>query len=77
MSVLGYLPWLPFLNSRGYLVETVDPSPIVRNWSEQLEWNEWGYLDYAAAGLASSVVELHARPNPNRNPPSTVRIRSA
>ncbi len=49
----GVSPLAPFLSSRGYLVETVDPSPIVRNWPEQLEWNEWGYLDYAAAGLAS------------------------
>jgi Methyltransferase domain len=49
----GVSPVAPFLNSRGYLVETVDPSPIMRDWSEQLEWNEWGYLDYAAAGLAT------------------------
>jgi SAM-dependent methyltransferase len=49
----GVSPLAPFLSSRGYTVETVDPSSIVRDWSEQLEWNEWGYLDYAAAGLAS------------------------
>jgi hypothetical protein len=49
----GVSPLAPFLNSRGYLVETVDPSPIVRDWPDRLEWNEWGFLDYAAANLAS------------------------
>jgi hypothetical protein len=49
----GVSPLAPFLGSEGYLVETVDPSPILRDWSHHLEWNEWGYLDYAATGLAS------------------------
>ena len=49
----GVSPLTPFLNSRGYLVETVDPSPIRRDWSDHLEWNEWHFLDYGAAGLAS------------------------
>jgi hypothetical protein len=49
----GVSPLAPFLSSRGYLVETVDPSPIRRDWSDHLEWNEWYFLDYAAAGLAS------------------------
>ncbi len=49
----GVSPLAPFLSSRGYLVETVDPSPIQRDWSDHQEWNEWHFLDYAAAGLAS------------------------
>jgi len=49
----GVSPLAPFLTSRGYLVETVDPSPIWRDWSDHVEWNEWGFLDYAATGLAS------------------------
>jgi hypothetical protein len=49
----GVSPLAPFLNSRGYEVETVDSSEILRDWSDHLEWNEWGFLDYGAAGLAS------------------------
>ena len=49
----GVSPLAPFLSTRGFLVETVDPSEIQREWCDQLEWNEWGYLDYAAAGLAT------------------------
>jgi len=49
----GVSPLAPFLSARGYLVETVDPSPIRRDWTDHLEWNEWGFLDYAATGLAS------------------------
>jgi hypothetical protein len=49
----GVSPLTPYLSSRGYLVETVDPSPIRRDWSDHLEWNEWHFLDYEAAGLAS------------------------
>ena len=49
----GVSPLAPFLSSQGYLVETVDPSEIRREWSDHLEWNEWGFLDYSAADLAS------------------------
>ena len=48
----GVTPLAPFLTSRGYVVDTVDPSPIVRTWPPQPEWNEWDFLDYGAAGLA-------------------------
>jgi hypothetical protein len=48
----GVTPLPPYLTSRGYVVDTVDPSPTVRDWSGQTEWNEWGFLDYGAAGLA-------------------------
>lgn len=34
------------------MVDTVDPSSNVRVWDSQNDWNEWGYLDYGAAGLA-------------------------
>jgi hypothetical protein len=49
----GVSPLTPYLSSRGYVVETVDPSPLRRDWSDHLEWNEWHFLDYAATGLAS------------------------
>jgi hypothetical protein len=48
----GVTPLAPFLTSRGYVVDTVDPSPIIRTWPPQPEWNEWDFLDYGAAGLA-------------------------
>ena len=48
----GVTPLPPYLTSRGYVVDTVDPSSTVRDWSTQAEWNEWGFLDYGAAGLA-------------------------
>ena len=48
----GVNPLAPFLPDRGYLVDTVDPSPTVRTWPPQPDWNEWDYLDYGAAGLA-------------------------
>ena len=48
----GVTPLTPFLTSRGYVIDTVDPSPIVRTWPPQPEWNEWDFLDYGAAGLA-------------------------
>ncbi len=47
----GITPLAPFLTSRGYLVDTVDPSEIHREWPPAQDWNEWGFLDYAAAGL--------------------------
>jgi hypothetical protein len=48
----GVTPLAPYLTSRGYVVETVDPSAVVRRWPPQPDWNEWDYLDYGAAGLA-------------------------
>jgi Methyltransferase domain len=49
----GVSPLAPFLSSKGYLVETVDPSPVRRDWTDHSEWSEWHFLDYAAADLAS------------------------
>ncbi len=48
----GVTPLAPFLTTRGYVVDTVDPSPTRREWPPQPEWNEWDYLDYGSAGLA-------------------------
>ncbi len=48
----GVTPLPPYLTSRGYVVDTVDPSPTIRDRSTQAEWNEWGFLDYGATGLA-------------------------
>jgi hypothetical protein len=48
----GVTPLAPFLASGGYVLETVDPSPVVRRWPPQPDWNEWDFLDYGAAGLA-------------------------
>jgi 2-polyprenyl-3-methyl-5-hydroxy-6-metoxy-1,4-benzoquinol methylase len=48
----GVTPLAPYLTSRGYVVETVDPSTVVREWPPQPDWNEWDFLDYGAAGLA-------------------------
>jgi 2-polyprenyl-3-methyl-5-hydroxy-6-metoxy-1,4-benzoquinol methylase len=48
----GVTPLAPFLTGAGYVVDTVDPSPIVRTWPPQDDWNEWDFLDYGAAGLA-------------------------
>jgi SAM-dependent methyltransferase len=48
----GITPLAPFLTAHGYLVDTVDPSDIHRAWPPAQDWNEWGYLDYAEAGLA-------------------------
>jgi hypothetical protein len=48
----GVTPLAPFLTARGYVVDTVDSSDIVRRWPPAPDWNEWGYLDYAEAGLA-------------------------
>jgi SAM-dependent methyltransferase len=47
----GITPLAPFLTARGYVVDTVDPSEIHRAWPPAQDWNEWGYLDYAEAGL--------------------------
>lgn len=48
----GITPLAPFLTAHGYVVDTVDPSDIYRAWPPAQDWNEWGYLDYAEAGLA-------------------------
>jgi 2-polyprenyl-3-methyl-5-hydroxy-6-metoxy-1,4-benzoquinol methylase len=47
----GVTPLAPFLTEQGYVVDTVDPSDITRSWPPSQDWNEWGFLDYAAAGL--------------------------
>lgn len=47
----GITPLAPFLTGNGYVVDTVDPSEIHRAWPPAKDWNEWGYLDYAEAGL--------------------------
>ena len=48
----GVTPLAPFLTSRGYVVDTVDPSPTIRSWPPQPDWNEWDFLDYGSVGLA-------------------------
>lgn len=48
----GVTPLVPYLGKVGFQVETVDPSPVVRQWPPADDWNEWDFLDYAAAGLA-------------------------
>ena len=48
----GTTPLAPFLTQRGYVVDTVDPSPRRREWPPKDDWNEWDYLDYGSAGLA-------------------------
>jgi 2-polyprenyl-3-methyl-5-hydroxy-6-metoxy-1,4-benzoquinol methylase len=48
----GVTPLVPYLGRAGYAVDTVDPSPVQRIWPPQPDWNEWEFLDYAAAGLA-------------------------
>ena len=47
----GVTPLTPFLTSRGYVVDTVDPSEMYRKWPPADDWNEWGFLDYTEAGL--------------------------
>jgi 2-polyprenyl-3-methyl-5-hydroxy-6-metoxy-1,4-benzoquinol methylase len=63
----GVTPLAPFLTSRGYVIDTVDPSLIRRTWPPQPDWNEWDFLDYAEAGLAHrswncTLGELPSRP---------------
>lgn len=48
----GVSPLAPFLSDLGYLMDTVDSSPVRRTWPPKPDWNEWEYLDYAAVGLA-------------------------
>jgi hypothetical protein len=49
----GVTPLAPFLTSRGYVVDTVDPSSTVRTWPPAPDWNEWDFLDYGAIGYAN------------------------
>ena len=63
----GVTPLAPFLTSRGYVVDTVDPSPTIRSWPPQPDWNEWDFLDYGSVGLANrswncTLDELPRRP---------------
>jgi hypothetical protein len=63
----GVTPLAPYLTSRGFVVDTVDPSPIRRMWPPQPDWNEWDFLDYGAVGLAhrswnSTLDKLPTRP---------------
>ena len=40
---------LPFvLAERGARVVTIDNHPVVRDMASRADWNEWGFLDYAA-----------------------------
>ena len=48
----GVNPLVPYLADRGFVVDTVDPSPLRRSWPPTPEWNEWDFLDYAEVGLA-------------------------
>ena len=63
----GVTPLAPFLTGRGYVVDTVDPSPIRRTWPPQPDWNEWDYLDYAKAGLAHRSWNTTLGRVPRRN----------
>lgn len=47
----GVNPLVPHLHRLGYLVDTIDPSTLIRQEPRGV-WNEWGYLDYAARGWA-------------------------
>jgi SAM-dependent methyltransferase len=63
----GVNPLVPYLADRGYVVDTVDPSPVRRSWPPTPEWNEWDFLDYAEVGLAhrswnTTVGALPVRP---------------
>jgi SAM-dependent methyltransferase len=33
------------------VIDTVDPSDIHRTWPPAEDWNEWGFVDYAEAGV--------------------------
>ena len=48
----GVTPLAPYLASRGYVVDTVDPSDIHRQWPPAPDWNEWGFVDFAEAGIS-------------------------
>lgn len=49
----GVTPLAPYLTRHGYVVDTVDPSDIRREWPPARDWNEWGFVDYAEAGLGN------------------------
>jgi SAM-dependent methyltransferase len=49
----GVTPLAPYLTRRDYVVDTVDPSDIRRQWPPAQDWNEWGFVDYAEAGLGN------------------------
>ena len=49
----GVTPLAPYLTRHGYVVDTVDPSDIRRQWPPAQDWNEWGFVDYAEAGLGN------------------------
>ncbi len=49
----GVTPLAPYLARHGYVVDTVDPSDIRRQWPPAQDWNEWGFVDYAEAGLGN------------------------
>ena len=48
----GVNPLVPYLAARGYELHTVDPSDITREWPPKPDWTGWGFLDYAAIGMA-------------------------
>lgn len=48
----GVNPLVPFLASRGLRVHTIDPSHSVRVLPFTEDVNEWGFFDYASAGMA-------------------------
>jgi hypothetical protein len=64
----GVTPLAPFLTSRGYVVDTVDPSPTIRSWPPQPDWNEWYFLDYGSVGLANRSWNCTLDKLPRRPP---------
>ncbi len=64
----GVTPLAPFLTSQGYVVDTVDPSPNVRHWPPQPDWNEWDFLDYGAVGLGNRSWNCPLEKLPRRPP---------
>ncbi len=48
----GVNPLVPYLTAHGYEVDTVDPSERIRTLPMMPDWDERGFLDYAAAGMA-------------------------
>lgn len=49
----GVSPIVPYLERAGFRVLALDPSENHRNYPIEDDCNEWGYLDYAKAGLAT------------------------
>ena len=63
----GVNPLVPYLAAGGYVVDTVDPSPVRRSWPPTPDWNEWDFLDYGEVALAhrswnTTVGELPRHP---------------